>query len=139
MRLTAVALLALFAFGLPTPAAAQEEEPPTAIVSIYHIAPAQHVAFLEWMAEREDIARQAGVPTCDWYAHVNGAAWDFLAVCPPTTEEQDDAVDAATEAAGLATGPPAAVEIRRFVASHTDTEVAGPMTSAELLAGARGN
>jgi hypothetical protein len=59
------------------------------IISIYRVAPGQHVAFLQWIADREASSLQAGV------------------------------------AAG--------VELRQYVAWHTDTFAGGPMTASELL------
>lgn len=132
-------LLALLLYGAVSPAAAQEaDQPPVNIVSLYRIAPGQHVAFLEWMAAQQAAAEEAGVPAPTWYAHMNGDSWDFLMIAPETTDEQDQAVDAAAEARGLATGARAAMEIRQYLAWHTDTYAAGPMSLAELLEAVRG-
>ena len=126
--------LSLAAVG---PAHAQDDEA-VSIVSLYRVAPGQHVAFLEWMAGNEAAASQAGVPASQWYAHMNGDAWDYLVIAPETTDEQDAAVDAALQAQGRPTGPAGGIEFRRYMAWHTDTFVAGPMTAAELLAAVGG-
>ena len=118
-------------------ASAQEEQ--ESIVSIYRVAPGQHTAFMQWMADQEAAATDAGVPASQWYVHLNGDSWDFLSIAPDLTDEQDAAVDAAAQARGLKTGPAGSIELRRFIASHTDTYVAGPMTAAELVAGAQEN
>ncbi|HKY59726.1 MAG TPA: hypothetical protein VJP59_01835 [Gemmatimonadota bacterium] len=127
---------AVLAAGLSLAAAgpmlAQDDEA-VSIVSLYRVAPGQHVAFLEWMAGNEAAAAQAGVPASQWYAHINGDAWDYLVIAPETTDEQDAAVEAALQAQGRPTGPAGGIEFRRFMAWHTDTFVAGPMTAAELL------
>lgn len=121
------------------PASAQEaEEPPVSIVSLYRIAPGQHVAFVEWMATQQAAAVEAGGPASQWYAHMNGDSWDFVIITPETTDEQDDAIDAALEAQGLATGARAAMEIRQYIAWHTDTYSAGPMSATEVLEAVRG-
>lgn len=121
------------------PAAAQEaDQPPVNIVSLYRIAPGQHVAFLEWMETQQAAADEAGVPAPTWYVHMNGDSWDFLVIAPETTDEQDQAIDAAAEARGLATGARAGIEIRQYLAWHTDTYAAGPMSLAELLEAVRG-
>ena len=117
-------------------AMAQDEQ--TRLVSLYRVAPGQHVAFLEWMAANEAAATQAGVPASQWYAHMNGDAWDYLIIAPETTDEQDAAVEAAIQAQGRPTGPAGGIEFRKYMAWHTDTFVAGPMTAAELLALVRG-
>ncbi len=133
--------LVLLAAGLTLatagPSLAQDEEP-VSIVSLYRVAPGQHVAFLEWMAGNEAAAAQAGVAASQWYAHMNGDHWDYLVIAPETTDEQDAAVDAALQAQGRPTGAAGGIEFRRYMAWHTDTFVAGPMTAAELLAMVRG-
>jgi hypothetical protein len=120
---------------------ASAQDTDTYIISTYRVAPGQHIAFLEWMANQEAAARDAGLPVGVWYVHQNGASWDFLQISPDVelTDEQEAAGDAAAEARGLATGPAAGIELRRYIAEHTDTFAGGPMTAAELLAGARGN
>jgi len=136
LRLFAVSVLF---FGVSSSQArAQEEEQPLSLVSIYRIAPGQHIAFLQWMADQEAAARDASAPAGQWYVHVNGDAWDFLQIAADLSDEQGDAVDAAAEARGLKTGPPSGIEFRQYVAWHTDTFVAGPMTAAELLSRAQG-
>lgn len=137
-------LATLLLTGLPLiagvrPASAQEaDEPPVSVVSLYRIAPGQHVAFLEWMASQQAAAEEAGAPATQWYAHMNGDSWDFLMIAPGTTDEQDQAIDAALEAQGLATGARAAMEIRQYLAWHTDTFAAGPMSVTDLLEAVRG-
>ena len=126
--------LSLVAAG---PVLAQEEET-TSIVSLYRVAPGQHIAFLECMAANEAAAAQAGVAASQWYAHMNGDQWDYLVIAPETTDEQDAAVDAALQAQGRPTGAAGGIEFRKYMAWHTDTFVAGPMTAAELLAAVRG-
>ncbi|MGH7587597.1 MAG: hypothetical protein ACRELU_03285 [Gemmatimonadota bacterium] len=130
-----------FAVGLSLaavgPLLAQDDEA-VSIVSLYRVAPGQHVAFLEWMAGGEAAATQAGVPASQWYVHQNGDSWDFLVIAPETTDEQDAAVDAALQAQGRPTGPAGGIEFRKYMAWHTDTFVAGPMTATEILALIRG-
>lgn len=113
----------------------------TYIISTYRVAPGQHIAFLEWMANQEAASRDAGLPVGVWYVHQNGASWDFLQISPDIelTDEQEAAGDAAAEARGLATGAAAGIQLRTYIAEHTDTFAGGPSTAAELLAAARGN
>ncbi len=135
--LAAIVLAAGLCLATAGPTLAQDGEP-VSIVSLYRVAPGQHIAFLEWMAAQEAAATQAGVPASQWYAHMNGDAWDYLVIGPETTDEQDAAVDAALQAQGRPTGPAGGIEFRKYVAWHTDTFVGGPMTAAELLALVRG-
>ena len=37
------------------------KQPPTAIVSLYRIAPGKHLDFLKWMAEAAAVNKEAGV------------------------------------------------------------------------------
>lgn len=131
--LAAILLATGLSFGPAGPALAQEDEA-VSIVALYRVAPGQHIAFLEWMAAQEAAAAQAGVPASQWYAHMNGDSWDYMVIAPETTDEQDAAVDAALQAAGRPTGPAGGIEFRKYMAWHTDTSAAGPMTAAELLA-----
>lgn len=133
--LSLLAVLFLFAAAWPAHGLAQEDQ--TGIVSIYRIAPGQHLAFLQFMADGEAAAQDAGVPAPQWYVHHNGDSWDYLSIGPELTDEQNEALDTASRARGLKTGGQGAIEFRSFVAWHTDTFVGGPMTAAELLADAQ--
>jgi len=134
-HLLRVLAVALFVAVWPSQSLAQVEQ--ESIISIYRVAPGQHVAFLQWMADREASSQQAGVPAGQWYVHHNGDSWDFLQIATDLTAEQAEAVDAADQAAGLTTGVAAGVELRQYVAWHTDTFAGGPMTASELLAAAQ--
>jgi hypothetical protein len=135
LRLFAVLAVLLAAWS--SQASAQEDQ--SSIISIYRVAPGQHMAFLQWLANQEAAAQDAGVPASQFYAHMNGDSWDYLQISSELSDEQNEAVDAAARARGLKTGPPAGIEFRQYIAWHTDTYAAGPMTAAELLSGARGN
>lgn len=133
MRPLAILLLALLcttaAWGQTRP---QDNEPGRVIVSIYHIAPGKHVAFLKWMADREAAAREAGAPATQWFVHSDGASWDYVAIGPEATSAQDDKADAILRSKGMATGFKGGLELRSLMASHTDTYAYGPATAAEL-------
>jgi len=131
------AVLVVFLAAWSSQASAQEEQ--SSIISLYRVAPGQHIAFLQWMANQEAAGHDAGVPASQWYAHMNGDSWDYLQISSDLSDEQNEAVDVAARAKGLKTGPPAGIEFRQYIAWHTDTSAAGPMTAAELLSGARGD
>jgi hypothetical protein len=116
-----------------TSSLAQDKEPARARVAIYHVAPGKHVEFLKWLAAREEVAKEAGVPAGHVYAHTDGDSWDYLAVDPVTTPEQDKKVDELAKKKGLKIGFAASIEFRALVASHTDTFVIGPTTAAQLV------
>jgi hypothetical protein len=109
------------------------DEPGKALVSIYHVAPGKHRDFLKWFAAREAIAKDAGVPAGQWYVHVNGDSWDFITIGPELSEAQNAKLDELAGKKGLTTGFKAALELRQYIGSHTDTFVRGPVSAAQLL------
>jgi hypothetical protein len=111
-----------------------KKDPPRARISIYHVAPGRQLDFLKWMAAQEEVAKEAGVPTVVLYAHLDGDSWDYVGIAPLTTPEQDKKLDEVAARKGLKTGFPAALEFRALLTSHTDTQVAGPISAAELVA-----
>jgi len=136
-RWTGLALVAASALAVAAPRWAQDKpEPGRARISIYHVAPGRHLDFLKWLAAREEVAKEAGVPAAQVYAHVDGDSWDYLMIWPVTTPEQDRKLDDVAARKGLKTGFAASLEFRQLLASHSDTFAAGPMTAAELVAAA---
>ncbi|WP_332771077.1 hypothetical protein [Phenylobacterium sp.] len=129
---TVLAMLAVVGvMGIAAPAAAQEG--PRSIVSIYRAAPGQQIALLKWFARQDEIAKEAGVATSQFYAHQDGASWDYVLIAPDTTREQDAAMDAAAKKLGFAGGAMNGIELRKYIAEHTDTYAAGPTTAAAWL------
>jgi hypothetical protein len=110
------------------------QDVPQHIVSLYRAAPGQQVALLKWMARQDQASQAAGLPASQIYVHTSGDSWDYLVINPVTTEEQDDAVDAAAKKMGVVSGPRASIEFRTMIASHTDTTSNGPTTAAQILA-----
>lgn len=113
-----------------------QSQPNTAIVSIYRISPGKHLAFLKWMAARDAADREAGVPATQWYRHLDGDSWDYVAIAPnhyAAAAAMGDKVDAIARKHGLSTGAKASLELRELMASHTDTIAEGPSTAAELM------
>ena len=110
--------------------------PPTMIVSLYRVAPGKHLDFLRYMAQGEAIAKEAGIGATQWYAHIDGDSWDYVAISPTTTDDQDKKVEAISKQRGLPTGFAAGLQFRQFISSHTDTYTRGPTTAADLVAAA---
>jgi hypothetical protein len=104
-----------------------------AIVQIYHVAPGQHVAFLKWLDQQDRVAAAAGIPRGQFYAHTDGDSWDYLVISPVTTEAQDAAMDAAGKKMGV-NMMRGGIELRKYISSHTDTFVRGPISAADYLA-----
>ncbi len=136
-RWPAVALVVLSSLVLAAPRWTESKtDPGKARISIYEVAPGRHLDFLRWMAAREEMAKAAGVPATQLYAHLDGDRWDYLVIWPLTTLEQDRKMDEWASARGFKTGFPAALEFRELLSSHTDTYVSGPTTAATLVAAA---
>lgn len=136
-RSAAVVLVALGALASAAPRWTQDKpEPGRARISIYRVAPGRHLDLLKWLAAREDVAKEAGVPAPQVYAHNDGDSWDYLLIWPITTPDQDRRLDELTARKGLKTGFAASLEFRQMLSSHTDTFASGPMTASELVAAA---
>ncbi|MEO6327138.1 MAG: hypothetical protein ABIT01_08035 [Thermoanaerobaculia bacterium] len=132
----AVGLLALL--GSAGGAAAQDAKTPgSQLIAIYQIAPGKHLDFLKWMASQQAVAKEAGAAATMWYAHTDGASWDYISITPQPdaarSAEIDKKSDAIAKQKGLPTGFKASLQFRQFVASHTDTYSMGPMTADEMV------
>ncbi len=112
--------------------AAPTKDPPHSLISIYRIAPGKQADFLKWMATREAVGKEIGIAATQWYAHVDGDSWDYVAVGPDNNAEQDKKLEAALKKHGLTTGFKQNLEVRQFISSHTDTFAVGPVTVSEL-------
>jgi hypothetical protein len=137
-RRAALALVAACSLAVAAPRWTQDKaEPGRARISIYRVAPGRHLDILKWLAAREEITKEAGVPATQLYAHNDGDSWDYLLIWPITTADQDRKLDELAARKGLKTGFAASIEFREMLASHTDTYASGPMTAAELVAAAK--
>lgn len=133
-----LALALLVALAAPGLAQAQSAPPPVQkqVVEIYHIAPGQHEAFLRFIDKCDEANRIAGLPPRQLFIHSDGADWDFMLIQPAETpKDKSAALDAAWKKVGLPSGADFFLEIRKYIASHTDTFVSGPTTARDYLAG----
>ena len=129
--ITLTAAAAALAMTFAAPASAQPTN--KALVSIYHVAPGQQAGFLKWLDQQDRISAAAGLTKGQLYAHTDGDSWDYVVIYPANTPAQDDAFDAAAKKMGINTQR-GGLELRKYLSSHTDTFVRGPMTAAEYLA-----
>jgi hypothetical protein len=129
LGLAVVGAAAMAAFP-SAPAAAADVG--TVIVSIYYCAPGKQVDFLKWAAQQDAFAKEAGVPAGQWYAHQDGDAWDYIAITPATTPEQDKKLDEVAKKHGQKTGMAAGIVLRQYISRHTDTYAYGPVSAADL-------
>ena len=136
-RQTTLALVAVCAFTLfAAPRWSQDgrKDVGRARITIYRIAPGKHLDFLKWLAIQDEVAKEAGLPTAQLYAHLDGDSWDYLGIGPVTTPEQDRKIDEILARKGFKTGFPAALQFREYLAWHTDTFAVGPTSASELVA-----
>jgi hypothetical protein len=135
-RLGSLLLVAACALAAAAPrwTPQDKKDPGRARITIYHVAPGKHLDFLKWMAAQDEVAKEAGVPTVQLYAHIDGDSWDYVGIAPVTTLEQDKKLDEIAAKRGRKTGVPGSIEFRELLASHTDTFAAGPTSAAELVA-----
>jgi hypothetical protein len=110
------------------------KQPSHALIRIYRIAPGKHLEFLKWLAEGDAIDKEAGVPSPQLYAHIDGDSWDYLGVGPDLTREQQAKVEEVSKKHGRKTGFASSLEFRTLAAWHTDTFVMGPVSASDLVA-----
>jgi hypothetical protein len=132
-RLLASSIAGAILFAAVALPAAAQEKPPKAIVSLYRVAPGKQLDFLKWMAAREEADKSLGIPATQWYAHMNGDSWDYVAIAPDVDDATSDRSDAEQKKRGLTTGMRASLEFRQMIASHTDTIAVGPFSASQLV------
>lgn len=133
MKLAAAAALGAAAAGSIVYAQAPAAEPPEVIVSIYRAAPGQQMGLLQWLAAQDQGLQAAGVAPGQLYIHTNGDSWDYVSIGAATTSQQDETIEAARRKLGLPVGARNGMELRKYIASHTDTYAIGPVTAAQTL------
>ncbi|HVR71271.1 MAG TPA: hypothetical protein VMT87_10545 [Vicinamibacteria bacterium] len=131
---TSLVVLAALTSAAPRWNPQTKKGPGHARVSLYRVAPGQQLAFLNWLAAREEVAKEAGIPAGQLYAHLDGDSWDYLLIAPVTSSEQDGKFDAIAARKSVKTGFAASLQFRDFLTFHTDTLVSGPITAADLVA-----
>jgi len=134
-HLTRVLRATLLSVALLAPLASfAQDSGHQAIVSIYRIAPGKQLDFLKWMAAREAIDREAGLQPTQWYAHLDGDSWDYVAIAPNPDQATSDKADGIARKHGLKVGMASGLELRTLMATHTDTISAGPYSASDLVA-----
>jgi hypothetical protein len=131
---TSLVVLAALVSAAPRWNPQNKKDAGPARVSLYRVAPGQQLAFLKWLAAREEVSKEAGIPEGQLYAHLDGDAWDYLLIAPVTSAEQDARFDQLAAKKGVKTGFAASLQFRDFLTFHSDTLVTGPLTAADLLA-----
>jgi hypothetical protein len=115
--------------------AAQEEQaatPERLIVSLYHIAPGQHREFVQWMGRLDMMNQEVGIPATQVYVHDEGDSWDYLLIRAVPTPEQEEKLEALAKQRGLHSAVEQHFQVRKYILSHTDTYVYGPMALSQF-------
>ena len=143
LALASVAVSAQAAPKKPVPAAPAVQPKPDpdeaapfthTAIEIYRIAPGQQQAFLEFIAKCDEANRIAGLAPRQLYVHSDGDDWDFILVQPEhTPADKAAALDKAWDQVGLPSGANFFFEIRKYIASHSDTDAIGPTTAKAYL------
>jgi hypothetical protein len=115
---------------------ANEPKPiPMSTVEIFRIAPGQHEAFLEMLAQIEAASAKAGMPPNQLFIHDSGAAWDFMLVKPNDYDpEKWQVTMKILHDEGFPRGPDYFFESRKMMAWHEDTTALGQTTATDYLA-----
>ncbi len=129
--LTIIAVVSLVFMGPIT--ASAEDEAGEYVISLYQAAPGKQLDLLKWLAEQDAIGAEAGLPPAQIYAHMDGDSWDYLAISPVGTDEQDAAFAEAAKKRGGKVGFAAGLKFRTMIHTHTDTFAWGPTTAAALV------
>jgi hypothetical protein len=121
------------------PAATDDGKPwPEAMFEIFKMAPGRQEAFIRKLADWDKVSVAGGQPPTQMFIHEDGDEWDVLLFKPypkvPITAAQQAAMDAKADELHLKTGPAFFLEIRKNMASHTETKTLGPLSAAQWLA-----
>jgi hypothetical protein len=118
-----------------TPAAA-EAAWPEAWFEIFKLAPGKQEDFIRRLDQTDQVRAAAGLPPVQIFFHENGAEFDvilFKPVAAAPTPEQEAKMAAKRKELGIPSGPAYFVDIREFIASHTDSKTIGPVSAGQWI------
>lgn len=111
---------------------------PEAAFEVFKLAPGRQEAFIRKLAQWDIVSQTGGQPVTQLFLHEDGEGWDVLLFKPypkvPVTPAQQAAMDKKAEELHLKTGPAFWLEIRKNVASHSETKAQGPISAAQWMA-----
>jgi len=119
-------------------APAKAEALPEAQFEVFRMAPGRQEAFIRKLAQWDEVSAAGGQPATQMFVHEDGEDWDVLLFKPfpktPITAAQQAAMDKKADELHLKTGEAFFLEMRKNVASHTETRAVGPVTAVDWLA-----
>lgn len=138
LTIAALALSATQPASAQAPApATQAEEWPEAWFEIFKLAPGKHEDFIRRIDQTDQVRAAGGLPPTQLFFHENGAEFDVILFKPVSpvkpTPEQEAKMAAKRKELGIPSGPAYFVDIREFVASHTDSKTVGPVSAGQWL------
>ncbi|MEG3181303.1 hypothetical protein [Sphingomonas sp. LT1P40] len=117
----------------PVPA----EQWPEAWFEIFKLAPGKQEAFIRRLDQTDQVRAAAGLPPVQLFFHENGADFDVILFKPVAaikpTPEQEAKMAAKRKGLGIPAGPAYFVDIREFVAAHTDSKTIGPVSAGQWI------
>jgi hypothetical protein len=120
----------------PPPAA--DEAFPEAWFEVFRLAPGKHEEFVRRIDQSDQVRAAADLPPTQLFFHENGAEFDVILFKPVSpvkpTPEQEAKMAAKRKELGIPSGPAYFIDIREFIASHTDSKTVGPVSAARWLA-----
>ena len=143
MKATACALALVIATVAPAAAqtapgaAPAANKWPEAWFEIFRLVPGKQEDFVRRIDQSDQVRAAAGLPPTQLFFHENGADFDVILFKPvsdvPLTPDQEAKMAAKRKELGIPSGPAYFVDIREFVAGHTDSQTVGPVSAGQWL------
>lgn len=116
-----------------TSAPAAEKPWPEAWFEIFKLVPGKQEDFIRRLDQTDQVRAAGGLPPVQLFFHDNGADFDLILFKPVAPEklssEQEAKMAAKRKELGIPSGPAYFVDIREFIAEHTDSKTVGPVSA----------
>ncbi len=140
IALTLAATLATTGIAIaqtPAPAAADVEAWPEAWFEIFKLAPGKQEDFIRRLDQTDQVRAAGGLPPVQLFFHENGTEFDVILFKPVSkvqpTPEQEAKMAAKRKELGIPSGPAYFIDIREFIATHSDSKTVGPVSAGQWL------
>lgn len=131
IRRTAIAACTAAIALTAQPAIAQSLDDST-IITLYKIKGDRYMDALRFMAMREKVAAEAGLPADVFYFHEQGAGWTMIQISQPWPDDAMEKMEAAGKKLNIPKPAPGA--FMAMINDHEDVIVSGPTTATAKLA-----
>jgi len=110
---------------------------PEAWFEIFKLVPGKQEDFIRRLNQSDQVRAAGGLPPVQLFFHEDGADFDVIIFKPSATEkpspEQEAKMAAKRKELGIPSGPAYFVDIREFIAQHTDSKTVGPLSAKMWL------